>query len=616
MSFVACGAGQAGNQILGLTARYMGPLTPPQQQPSVSSSSSGSSSSSRAAAVRQPGYTFVDSEPKVVRPLRTPGDPLHLPFATPECVVFDHNGRGNNWAWGYTGAANHRQPLGDGGGHLTSARGDTLAARALAAVRKQAEACDTFDSLMLVHSLGGGTGSGLGSRLLELVRDAYPTATLLSACVAPFSTGDTPLQWYNTVLTLATAHEVADGVLLFDNADLMARAGRLRAAGEALYPAHHHGTGGSSGAGRPASAGGGSPGGGSNARVSTTDLNSVVAQCLAGVLLPTRHRRRLPRAKRLAAGAGDDDDGGSAGADGRPAWVSIAPAAAAAEAGAFHNPYAEQEDDDDEGGDDFGAGAAALSQLVGRPLMPAPFDALAFVQDLVPAPAYKYIDVRSAAPLQGGAAAATSGGRLPALEPSAVAWTDLGGMIVDTLPRTDRGGRPVTTLAARLVARGASQADCDAVDPSLAALKDKGGSSAAAGGDRRAPAGGSGPGRPGRGGALPPPFSSRLSRAQAFSSALPPDRQRSARLTPGPVYTSPLAPLPQPRSLTLASNSTAHAHLLATAVSRVRLQASVGAYLHWYDRFGISAEHVAVAADSVADMVDAYGALAPTSVRR
>jgi hypothetical protein len=56
----------------------------------------------------------------------------------------------------------------------------------------------------------------------------------------------------------------------------------------------------------------------------------------------------------------------------------------------------------------------------------------------------------------------------------------------------------------------------------------------------------------------------RLSRAQAFSPALPADRQRTARLTPGSVYTSPLAPLPQPRSLTLASNSSAHAHVLAT----------------------------------------------------
>ncbi len=29
-------------------------------------------------------------------------------------------------------------------------------------------------SLLFVHSLGGGTGAGLGSRLLEASRDAFP----------------------------------------------------------------------------------------------------------------------------------------------------------------------------------------------------------------------------------------------------------------------------------------------------------------------------------------------------------------------------------------------------------------------------------------------------------
>ena len=102
----------------------------------------------------------------------------------------------------------------------------------------------------------------------------------------------------------------------------------------------------------------------------------------------------------------------------------------------------------------------------------------------------------------------------------------------------------------------------------------------------------------------------RLDRAQgAFCAALPPERQRAARLSPGAVYDSPLAPLRQPRSLTLASNSSAPLALLERVAQRVALQAAAGAYLHWYARFGISREHIAVAAESVADAADAYRAL-------
>jgi hypothetical protein len=38
----------------------------------------------------------------------------------------------------------------------------------------QIEGQDTCRSILVTHSLGGGTGAGLGSRLMELVRDEYP----------------------------------------------------------------------------------------------------------------------------------------------------------------------------------------------------------------------------------------------------------------------------------------------------------------------------------------------------------------------------------------------------------------------------------------------------------
>ncbi len=40
-----------------------------------------------------------------------------------------------------------------------------------AGVRLEAEQCDSAPNFLMLHSLGGGTGSGLGSRLLEAVRE-------------------------------------------------------------------------------------------------------------------------------------------------------------------------------------------------------------------------------------------------------------------------------------------------------------------------------------------------------------------------------------------------------------------------------------------------------------
>ena len=45
---------------------------------------------------------------------------------------------------------------------------------ALEALRWQWERCDWCTGLVLAHSIGGGTGSGLGSLLLQELRDENP----------------------------------------------------------------------------------------------------------------------------------------------------------------------------------------------------------------------------------------------------------------------------------------------------------------------------------------------------------------------------------------------------------------------------------------------------------
>jgi tubulin gamma len=58
------------------------------------------------------------------------------------------------------------------------------------AVRREAEAADWLQGLVVLHSAAGGTGSGLGSYMTERLADAYPGAALLNCVVCPYSAGE------------------------------------------------------------------------------------------------------------------------------------------------------------------------------------------------------------------------------------------------------------------------------------------------------------------------------------------------------------------------------------------------------------------------------------------
>ena len=82
-------------------------------------------------------------------------------------------------------------------------------------LRKEVERADFFLGMVMVHSLAGGTGSGLGSRLIESYRDNFGKAYLMTASIWPNMSGETPLQHYNTCFSLSHLQKNADAVLLF-----------------------------------------------------------------------------------------------------------------------------------------------------------------------------------------------------------------------------------------------------------------------------------------------------------------------------------------------------------------------------------------------------------------
>lgn len=52
-------------------------------------------------------------------------------------------------------------------------------------VRKESESCDSLQGFQLAHSLGGGTGSGMGTLLLSKIREEYPDRIMNTFSVFP-----------------------------------------------------------------------------------------------------------------------------------------------------------------------------------------------------------------------------------------------------------------------------------------------------------------------------------------------------------------------------------------------------------------------------------------------
>lgn len=139
----------------------------------------------------------IDSEPKVIAKINKTNT------VRKKNLVFGRRGRGTNWALGYNGL------LKKGEDHIVE---DTMEM-----LRKEIEGCDSYSGCILMHSLSGGTGSGLGSRLCEMVRDEYPMSHVVSCSFAPCQSGESPLQHYNSLLTLAYLNRYTDCNILTHN---------------------------------------------------------------------------------------------------------------------------------------------------------------------------------------------------------------------------------------------------------------------------------------------------------------------------------------------------------------------------------------------------------------
>ena len=144
-----------------------------------------------------PRNILMDLEPGTMDSVRS--GPFGQIFR-PDNFVFGQSGAGNNWAKG----------------HYTE--GAELIDAVLDVVRKEAEGCDCLQGFTMTHSLGGGTGSGMGTLLISKIREEYPDRIMNTYSVVPSpKVSDTVVEPYNATLSVHQLVENTDETFCIDN---------------------------------------------------------------------------------------------------------------------------------------------------------------------------------------------------------------------------------------------------------------------------------------------------------------------------------------------------------------------------------------------------------------
>jgi len=111
-------------------------------------------------------------------------------------------GAGNNWAAGY-------------------AAGERVQEEVFDMIDREADGSDSLEGFMLLHSIAGGTGSGLGSFMLERMNDRFPKKIIQTYSVFPDTAiGDVVVNPYNSLLAMRRLTQNADSVVVLDNGAL------------------------------------------------------------------------------------------------------------------------------------------------------------------------------------------------------------------------------------------------------------------------------------------------------------------------------------------------------------------------------------------------------------
>jgi len=144
-----------------------------------------------------PRAIFVDLEPNVVDEVRTG---TYRQLFHPDQLLTGKEDAANNYARG----------------HYTV--GKEMIDQCLDRVRKLTDQCTGLQGFMVFHSVGGGTGSGFGSLLLERLSVDYGKKSKLDFCIYPSPQVSTAVvEPYNSVLSTHSLLEHTDVAFMLDN---------------------------------------------------------------------------------------------------------------------------------------------------------------------------------------------------------------------------------------------------------------------------------------------------------------------------------------------------------------------------------------------------------------
>jgi len=148
-----------------------------------------------------PRAILIDLEPRVINTIKEKYEKLYNPEN-----IFLHKeggGAGNNWATGYACGRKVEETLFD-------------------IIEREAEGSDSLEGFLLCHSIAGGTGSGLGSYILEKLSERFPKKLIQTYSVFPNqdNSSDVVVQPYNSILTLKRLILNSDSVVVMDNTAL------------------------------------------------------------------------------------------------------------------------------------------------------------------------------------------------------------------------------------------------------------------------------------------------------------------------------------------------------------------------------------------------------------
>ena len=191
--------------------------------------------SGRARRTHEARAVLVDMESKAVHQTLLEAERAGHWTYHPSSVYIQNRGSGNNWANGY------------------NYHGPRAAERVLEMIQSQAEKCDYLSGFLILMSVAGGTGSGVGSYLTESVRDNFESCSIFNPVVWPYASGEVIVQDYNAVLTTKHLQGAADAVVLLQNDQLQKACSKLLLLKD----------------------------------ISFADLNHIISHSLAGVLQPS-----------------------------------------------------------------------------------------------------------------------------------------------------------------------------------------------------------------------------------------------------------------------------------------------------------------------------------------